>query len=137
MIPSAEYELKTLAVSVAAGALSILIYDLFRAVCPPKKRGIVFDVLLWIAEIAAALFAWEKNRVGALRGYMPLGYAAGAVLYRFTAEPLIFLLICTGVKKICKFFNIISKILLTAGRFFGKILLCTRRICGNIIKKVD
>ncbi len=116
---SASYELYSFLVSLLIGAVCGIACDMVRSLSLKKT---VSDIVMWLVLLFSVTLVWMKLLGGAVRWYIIAGAVLTYVLYRFTLSKPIFYLFSAVVKKIYCFFNIILKILLTAGNFLGKIV---------------
>ena len=123
MIATTNYELSTLFISVILGFAAVIVYGIMRSLHPERPPCVLWDILTWAAVGSCSFLAWTKYLHGVFRWYIPAGYFCGAIICFFTLEPWLVRIMSFCVKKIYSFFNIILKILLTAARFLGKILI--------------
>ena len=122
MVVSLEYELVTFFASVIL-ALSIgVLYDFFHAVRIHGKKSLLWDVVMWIAILFLIVTVWFYVQNGEVRWYAVLGAFLTGVIYFFSLSKYVFFVMNFLVGKICVFFCIFFKILLTPPRFLCKII---------------
>lgn len=119
---SAAYELQSLAAAVAAGVAFGIIYDLAKSFRRALGKNALPDALMWTAVTALSVGIWYEFQNGEIRWYMVVGAFSAAILYFLLISRAVFCVFSFLAEKICRFFELISKILLTPIKFLCKII---------------
>lgn len=120
-------DLAAFLVSLAAGAVLLLVWDMLHALRIALFHGtasnFILDTAWWVfAAILIVRVTWETNFTN-LRIFIVAALALGAWIYHITLSRLIRRLFSVIFVTILNFFKFIFKILLTPTRFLYKILL--------------
>lgn len=138
MVVRLDYELITFFSSVILGFFAGAVYDLFRAFRFHLKKAVFWDILLWSILSFSFFYAWYHIAGGILRWYMVFGVFFAAVIYFFSVSKFVFFVFSFLVGKICAFFCIFFKILLTPLRFLCKIIsVYVNKAKSKFSKKVE
>jgi len=135
---SLEYELFSFFVSVILALLIGLVYDFFRALRRNTKKDTLWDIVMWILVLMIVAYTWFVFFEGKLRWYTILGAFLSGFIYFLTLSKYVCFLLFFLVDKICSFFCIIFKILLTPLRFLCKIICVYTKVAkSKFSKKVE
>ncbi len=122
MVVSASYELQSFFAAVLFGFFSGILYDFSKSVGKCLGNKFFADALLWAALIGVGTSVWYFVCDGVLRAYMIFGAFLSWTVYFLVLSRRITQVFDFAMKKICCFFNIILKLLLTPIKFLVKIV---------------
>lgn len=138
MVVSLEYEMVTFVASVLLAFFTGIVYDFFRAIRFFCKRIVIWDILMWLVILTAVFFVWFFVADGRVRWYMIIGTFFSEIIYFFTLSKYVFFVLKFALGKICGFFRIILKILLTPLCFLCKIVgVYVNKAKSKFSKKVE
>lgn len=135
---SLEYELFSFVASVVLAVIIGLVYDLFRAIRRRTKKDALCDFIMWTVVLVFVAYTWFFFFEGMLRWYTILGVVFSGCIYFLTVSKYVSFVLFFIVDKICSFFSIIFKILLTPLRFLCKIICVYIKVAkSSFSKKVE
>ena len=123
---SMAYEVYMFLYSCLAGALVLLIYDIFSVASKKNECPLfvcnVCDGIFVVVACAVIFFINLTLHGGILRGYEFFGAVLGALIYKLTISRLVLFLLLKITAFLTSFFKIFFKIVLTPIRFMYKML---------------
>lgn len=135
---SLEYELSSFFASVILALLIGVVYDFFEILRNKTKKPVICDAVMWGTVLFLFACAWFYSFEGKIRWYMILGLFVTFGIYFLTLSKYVHFILQFFVNKICSFFSLIFKILLTPPRFLCKIIcVYTRAVKSKFSKKVE
>ncbi len=138
MVISAAYELKTFGASIIIALAFGLLYDLVRALSGVAGKKAIADLFGWGLICILCAGGWFYLLGGELRWYMVAAALASGILYFLTLEKYVFSAFLFLTLCICRFFNIILKIVLTPLKILCKILgVYIKKAKTKFFKKVE
>lgn len=135
---SLEYELFTFFASVVLALIIGVVYDFFRAIRSCIKKTALWDSIMWITVLFFVVSTWFFAFEGQVRWYAVLGSFLTGCIYFLTLSKYVYFSLHFLMDKICSFFRIIFKILLTPFRFLCKIIgVYISKVKVKFSKKVE